>query len=265
MLLRETAMPRHARLKKLQLDPKLSAYIAMPQYCHGLQDPAGGAARVCIFASCGDGGRAEVQKKRDGRSCAFCCPEAWARAWGSPFGKNNIVKRLAGWLEASSPTYEAAFSMGCPGLFLSEDEQARLRSRLGQAPKLPLRISWAHRKPSRLQDLRYGRPIPPMPSLTPEAYRFMAGECNCYLGQRKSNGPWAKLIRTEVRCIYRLRQREHQPEWPKPSRLERRKWWRARRVLRARMQPSMNHAKPPYNVALLWALQEGIVVSRANV
>lgn len=242
----------------------------MPQYCHGLQDPAGRAARVCIFASCGDGGRAEVKKKRDGRSCAFCCPEAWARAWGSCVGKGHIIKRLAAWLEAGSPTYAAAFSMGCPGLLLSEDEQVRLRSRVGQAPRFPLQISWAHKKPSRLQDLRYGRPIPPMPSLTPEAYRFMAGECDGYLGQRKSNGSWAKLIRKEVRCIYRLREREHQTcqmprQQSKPSRLERRAWWRARRVLRARMQPSMNHAKPPYNVALLWALQEGIVARRANV
>jgi len=234
----------------------------MPQYCHGLQDPAGRASRMCIFASCGGGGRARVLGGRDGARCAFCCPEAWARAWGSRVGKGHIIKRLAAWLEAGSPVYEAAFSMGCPGLLLPEDEQVRLRSGVGQAPRFPARMSWAHKKPSRLQHLRYGRPIPPAPPLTPEAYRFMAGECDGYLGQRKSNGPWAKLIRKEVRCIYRLREGEHLKG---ASRQERRAWWQARRVLRARMQPSMNHAKPPYNVALLWALQEGIVVCRANV
>lgn len=78
---------------------------AMPQRCCGLEDPCGGPARPCMFARCGDGGRAKLKKQRDGDRCAFCCPEAWARAWAARIGKGHITKRLAAWLQSSVRGY----------------------------------------------------------------------------------------------------------------------------------------------------------------
>ena len=230
----------------------------MPQYCAGLQDPCGGPARPCVFAHSGNGSRARVNNQRDGNSCPFCCPHAWARGWRSYIGRGHIVKRLMAWLQASSPVYEAAFSLGCPGLVLPLDEQLQLRRRAGEAPtiRFDLANSWAHRKSSRLQHLRCGRPIPPAPPLTERACRFLAGDRErpgAFFQHRRS--PWAKAIREQVRSFYRHRKAEEEfGASPK----QRREWWRARRVIRGRLQAAAS-AGPPYDVAIIWALEEGII------
>lgn len=231
---------------------------AMPQRCCGLEDPCGGPARPCMFARCGDGGRAKLKKQRDGDRCAFCCPEAWARAWAARIGKGRITKRLAAWLQSSSPVYEAAFSMGCPGLLLSEDEQTQLRRKAGQAPGFSKKISWAHRKLSRLQHLRRGRPIPPAPPLTDVARVFMTGDCDSYSARRKETNPWAKIsaVRQDVRRYYRLREADRDGT---ASKQQRRAWWRARRNLRGHFLEAAK-AGPPFNAAVLWAIEEGIVI-----
>ena len=231
---------------------------AMPQHCSGLQDPCGGPARRCMFARSGDGGTAEVKKQRDGDRCAFCCPEAWARAWASRIGKGRITKRLAAWLKASSPVYEAAFSMGCPGLLLTEDEQAWLRRKAGQAPPFSKKISWAHRKLSRLQHLRRGRPIPPAPPLTDAARSFMEVCKDRNSSRRRAANSWAKIsaVRQDVQRYYRLREADRKL-FACPQ--QRRAWWRARRNLRGHFLEAAR-AGAPYNAAVLWAIEEGIVV-----
>ena len=225
----------------------------MPQYCSGLQDPCGGPARPCVFASSGNGSRASIKKQRDGNRCPFCCPGAWDRGWCSYVGRGHIVKRLSAWLKASSPVYEAAFSLGCPGLLLSLDDQLQLRRRAGEAPtiRFDLRSSWAHKKPSRLQHLRSGRPIPPAPPLTEEARQFLYGERRGRLARQKRS-PWAKAIRAQVRVFCRNR------EDLSTSRTHRREWWRVRRVIRARLQEAASGG-PPYDAAVLWAFEEGIL------
>ena len=235
------------------LKPAHSGGAAMPQYCSGLQDPCGGPARPCVFASSGNGSRASIKKQRDGNRCPFCCPGAWDRGWCSYVGRGHIVKRLSAWLKASSPVYEAAFSLGCPGLLLSLDDQLQLRRRAGEAPtiRFDLRSSWAHKKPSRLQHLRSGRPIPPAPPLTEEARQFLYGERRGRLARQKRS-PWAKAIRAQVRVFCRNR------EDLSTSRTHRREWWRVRRVIRARLQEAASGG-PPYDAAVLWAFEEGIL------
>ena len=246
-----SALPR-------SLFPTATLSAAMPQHWCGLQDPCGGPARRCVFASSGDGGRAEVKKQRDGDGCSFCCPEAWARAWASRIGKGHITRRLAAWLTASSPVYEAAFSMGCPGLLLSEDEQVWLRRKAGQAPRFSKKISWAHRKLYRLQHLRRGRPIPPAPPLTDAAGLFMTHDYDSYSARRKDTNSWAKIsaVRQDVRRYYRLREVEHRG---RASPQQRRAWWRARRNLRGHFLEAAR-AGAPYNAAVSWAIEEGLVI-----
>lgn len=226
----------------------------MPQYCGGLQDPCGGPARPCVFAHSGNGGPARVNKKRDGNSCPFCCPGAWERGWRSRVGRGNILRQLMKWLRTSCPVYEAAFSLGCPALVLSLDDQLQLRRMAGEAPaiRFDLAISWAHRKPSRLEDLRHGRPIPPAPPLTERARRFLAGEPEGPLAYQNRRSPWAKAIREHVRVFCRNRENFS------ASRKDRRQWWRARRAIRARLQEAAS-AGQPYDVAILWGLEEGII------
>ena len=123
----------------------------MPHRCHGLEDPAGGTPRPCIFAADGKGGPAEVKRTRDGKSCAFCCPDAFARACGSPAGKGNITKHLKQWRESGSPCYEAVFAFGIPGLVLPDAKQHDLRRRAGEVPTFNASISWLHKKKARLK------------------------------------------------------------------------------------------------------------------
>ena len=158
------------------------------------------------------------------------------------------------WLKKGCPVYEAAFSLGCPGLVLSLDEQLQLRRRTGEAPtiRLDLAVSWAHRKPSRLQDLRHGRPIPPAPLLTERARQFLFGQRGGRLACQKRRSPWAKAIRAQVRVFCRNRENFS------TSRKHRREWWRVRRVIRARLQEAARGG-PPYDIAVLWALEEGIL------
>ena len=121
----------------------------MPQRCLGLEDPAGGAPRPCIFAADGRGGPGEVKRRRDGARRAFCCPEAFDRAVNSRVGMGHMTKRLKGWFEDGSRSYEAAFTFGTPGLLLSGSDQRALRRRAGELPYFNTATSWLHRKAAR--------------------------------------------------------------------------------------------------------------------
>lgn len=224
---------------------------AMPQLCRGLQCPAGGPPRPCIFAANGKGGRNGVEGKRSGFGCAFCCPEAFDKACNSRCGKGNLTRRLKEWREKGSPVFKAAFTLGMPGLLLPLELQHKLRRMAGERPKFNKRRSWPHRKQARLQFFRRGKPIPPQPELNEVATRFLL-DCENNRGRQNPKGFWVEKLRYKVREYARLRRQE-----PAPTKV-RRKWWRLRRELQQLLLPPLAEG-PPDVSAIEWAAAEGIV------
>ena len=232
---------------------------AMPQYCEGFQEPDGGQAAVCIFAGDGAGGRAEVQRKRDGACCAFCSPSALQRAWASRVGKGNVVRKLKSWRQQGSPTYEAAFTMSSLVL-LSEAQQLWLRYKAGERIRFAKRISWLHKKKSRLQHLLYGRRIPPVGTLSARAAQFARACCHHdAMSHRPTTCGWVKILCRQVRAVsHHVRFVEQPLVNDHEARPHRRAWWRACRAVRALLQPVMAQG-PPYPAPVQWALETGIL------
>lgn len=223
----------------------------MPQHCDGLQDPAGGPPRPCIFAAAGNEKPAAVKQQRDGPRCAFCCPEAWCRACSSRLGKRHITHRLKAWREKGSPVFEAAFIFGIPGLLLPPDLQHKLRRTAGARPKLNKRRSWPHRKQARLEFFRRGKPILPQPALSEVGTHFLL-ECENKRGRRNPKELWAEKLRYKGRAYTRRRRSE-----PGASKDSRQKWWRLRRELQKLLLPALAEGEP--NVPVIeWAAAEGI-------
>lgn len=229
----------------------------MPQRCRGLEDPAGGSPRPCIFAADGSGKASAVHRERDGQRCPFCCPEAFDRANSSRWGKRNITKRLKVWHANGDPLYEAAFTFGMPGLVLSLDAQHQLRRRAGEPPRFKKRTSWAHKTKARLQALRHGKPIPAAPVLSEAGRRFL---CQCRrpfdqrsLGMGEFWLSWVQELRFQVRKYDKYRRAELGA-----GTIWRRAWWKLRRELRNHLQPAVAKGKP-LAAAIEWAAAEGIV------
>eukprot|EP00435_Cladocopium_sp_Y103_P030611 s2508_g7.t1 len=230
----------------------------MPQRCHGLEDPAGGSPRPCIFAADGCGKASALHHQRDGQRCPFCCPEAFDRANSSRLGKRNITNRLKAWQADKNPVYEAAFTFGIPRLLLSFDAQQQLRRRAGELPRFQKKISWAHKTKTRLQALRHGKPIPAAPTLSEAGHRFLC-QCRRRFDQRCLDEgdfwlPWVQELRFQVRKYDKYRRAE-----PGASVIWRRAWWKLRRELRKRLQPAVAKGKP-FAAAIEWAAAEGIIV-----
>ena len=185
---------------------KPSNCAAMPRYCSGLEDPSGNPPRPCLFAADGNGGAAEVKRKRLTVGCAFCCPEAFEHAGKSRLGKRNIVTRMKQWRAMGSPVYEAVFTFGIPGMCLPEKEARDLRRRAGQVPKLNRRTSWLHKKKARLMTLLKGKPIPMTPELGPVGLQFFL-DCTKEKPPSKT-GTWGMEIHASVRRYDMYRQSE---------------------------------------------------------
>lgn len=230
----------------------------MPHRCHGLEDPAGGTPRPCIFAADGKGGPAEVKRTRDGKSCAFCCPDAFARACGSPAGKGNITKHLKQWRESGSPCYEAVFAFGIPGLVLPDAKQHDLRRRAGEVPTFNASTSWLHKKKARLKAFLHGKPIPDAPELSQNGLHF-AWQCRSGQGARKVKGSyWAKMLQGQVQKHGQLRARE-----PKATRRVRQQWWSLRRQLKKLVLPIAALGRP-FPPVVAWAIDEKIIPDQEN-
>ena len=231
----------------------------MPQHCLGLEDPAGGAPRPCVFAADGRGGPCRVEVRRDGPRCSFCCPRAFERAVNSRVGMGHMTKRLKGWFEDGSPSYEAAFTFGIPGLLLSDSDQRGLRRRAGELPYFNPATSWLHRKISRLEALLYGKPIPKAPSLSPAGQQFLA---QCQSRQGKTSG-CVKIFRRQIRRYVKYRGKE-----PSAGKGIRRAWWRLRRELQQQLCKHLRPlatAGPPFSTAVTWAMDEGFCGIRSHV
>lgn len=233
----------------------------MPQRCRGLEDPAGGAPRPCIFAADGDGGPAPIRHRRDGLRCAFCCPDAFDRACGARVGKGHITKRLKQWHAQGSPSYEAAFTFGLPGLLLSDEKQRDLRRRAGERPYFDVNTSWLHKKRSRLEAFKFGKPIMQAPALSHAAQCFLQ-ECTKHRTWTKHKmNAWVRAIRAPVRQYSKIRQEERLPR--RVSKKRRQEWWRLRRVVQMRLLPALA-AGSPFPAAVAWARDEGIVAVQAG-
>ena len=230
----------------------------MPQRCHGLEDPAGGTPRPCIFAADGKGGPAAVKRLRDGKSCAFCCPDAFARACGSRAGNGNITKHLKQWRESGSPCYEAVFTFGIPGLVLPHAKQRDLRRRAGQPLAFNTSTSWLHKKKARLKAFLHGKPIPDAPELSQAGLHFV-WQCRSEQGKRmcKVKG-WPKMLRRQVQRYGQLRAIE-----PKATRRVRQQWWSLRRQLKKHLLPiaALGRPSPP---VVAWAIDEKIIPDQGN-
>ena len=141
----------------------------MPKYCLGLEDPAGGESRPCIFAQDGNGGRAQTSSGK--RHCALCSLENLDQAFGSLVGKGNLQRQLKHWRRVGSPTYEAAFALGALAA-LSAGEQQLLRAKAGERGKFWKQSSWLHKRRLRLRHFLLGRPIP-VANLSPRSHRYL--------------------------------------------------------------------------------------------
>lgn len=220
----------------------------MPQSCAGLTDPAGGPARPCIFAGNGRGDPQTICAKRDGPQCAFCSFEAFHRACSSPTGTGNIIRRLKRWHFLRSPTYEAAFTLGMPGLVLPLDVQLKLRRSAGEQPTLRRKISWIHRTKYRLETLLRGKIVPQAPLLSHDGRCFFK-QCMKNIARCKVNKP-VQILRQYVRRYTKLRQISHlQNSGPQV----RREWWKLRRFLKQ----CFSSAQITFPAAVAW---EGILV-----
>lgn len=225
----------------------------MPQRCLGLADPAGiGPPSPCIFAADGLGGAARRGHKRDGASCAFCCPDAFARAYTSRIGKRNFTKRLKKWWKTKSPVYEAAFDLGMPGAMLPPDLQTKLRRRAGERPKFNCWTSWLHKRKSRLEALLCGKPILEEPQLSRASSNFLVA-CNRQSHPRKIDRR-LRMLRLHVRRYDKIRQKAKVRGWS--NRAMRREWWKVRRELQKRISLLLPAAFPP---AVQWATEEGML------
>ena len=235
---------------------KLLSACNMPQRCRGLEDPAGGTPRPCIFAADGKGGPAAVKHQRDGKSCAFCCSDAYARACSTRVGKSNITKHLKQWRASGSPCYEAAFIFGIPGLTLPNTKQRDLRRRAGELPAFNTSTSWLHKKTARLKAFLYGKSIPSAPELNQNSIHFL-WQCRSGQSRRKMKG-WAKTLQAKVQKYGQLRALE-----PQASRRARQQWWSLRRQLKKRVLPiaALGHPFPP---VVGWAIDEKIIPDQHN-
>ena len=231
----------------------------MPQRCAGFADPAGNEPRQCIFAAGGKGGKAKLNKGRDGEQCVFCSIEALQRALASHVGKGRITKRLQTWRSIGSPTFRAAFAMGSLAV-LSEEEQLHLRRAADDLPYFNRTTSWLHKRRARLQSYVHGRPIPPSKakSLSSSAQSFLFA-CETFEHRRVQHHAWAKRLRQQVRTITKTRLRKGWPTSLKRSQVKaRRAWWQARREIRACLLPYRAN-RPPYSSAFMWAVEDGIL------
>lgn len=232
---------------------KPSNCAAMPRYCSGLEDPSGNPPRPCLFAADGNGGAAEVKRKRLTVGCAFCCPEAFEHATKSRLGKRNIVTRMKQWRAMGSPVYEAVFTFGIPGMCLPEKEARDLRRRAGQVPKLNRCTSWLHKKKARLMTLLKGKPIPMTPELGPVGHQFFL-DCTKEKPPSKT-GTWGMEIHASVRRYDMYRQRERARGGATKN--IRHRWWRLRRHIGSRLS-SAEAQGPLGQRAMAWAADEGI-------
>ena len=221
----------------------------MPQRCRGLEDPAGGPTRPCIFSTEDNGTPSVLVAKRDGSRCAFCCPDAFARAWRSQAGRGNITARLAKWRQKASPCYEAVFTFGIPGLCLSNQGQQDLRRRAGELRRWQRSSSWLHKKKERLETFLCGKAIPKAPQLSQAGHHFL---WQCRSRVRNTRG-LAKELRPTVWKYGQLRALE-----PRASKKVRRLWWRLRRQLKQRLLP-FAALGPPVLAAIAWAIDEKII------
>ena len=260
--------PKHSmrlfRSSKISLTVAVSCCLPlMPQRCLGLADPAGGPSRPCIFAADGHGGQGRVAKLRDGPRCVFCCPLAFERAWGSRLGKRHVTKKLKQWREWKSPTYEAAFALGIPGLLLPLDLQLQLRRRAQEKPKLNQRTSWLHKKPGRLEAYLHGRPIPEAPRLSDTARSFVR-ECQRPIKAYKKH--WlARHLRAHVWRYNTFREKDFKLRgvWCHRQRKRlRHDWWKLRQDLKKLLPKLAAQSSSRGGLGacgLAWATDEGLL------
>ena len=242
----------------------------MPSKCAGFEDPAGGPAQECKFASDGHGGRACAKKTSDGGRCAFCSIPALEQALKSRLGKRNVIVQLKSWREAGSPTYEFALAHSSlvaldPALVLW------LRYSAGEHTKFEAKVSWLHKKTKRLTHFILGRPALRTPRLSNSAEAFVT-HCR-YYGQRNTpysskNNKWIELVgRDVVRMNDYGKEIQHkQQRWKgrslwstsRSTRAHRQAWWRAYRRIRALLGGRRRHGPQPYAPLLTWAMENKI-------
>ena len=241
----------------------LRCVLAMPQHCRGMDDPAGGSPRPCIFATNGLGGPSRVgSRRRDGAQCAFCCPAAFERASGTRLGKRHLTKRLKQWRESKSPTYEAAFTFGIPGLLLPFGLQLKLRHRAGEKPNFPKGRSWLHKKPSRLEVYLHGKPIPGAPDLSLPAIHFLT---DCQKQIKRSHKHWlCRRLRAPIWHYNNLRAREAKlmRNSLKVKKRLRQEWWKQRRDIQKvflKLVAEGRRADRVVETAVVWATDEALL------
>ena len=235
----------------------------MPKYCLGLEDPAGGESRPCIFAQDGNGGRAQTSSGK--RHCALCSLENLDQAFGSLVGKGNLQRQLKHWRRVGSPTYEAAFALGALAA-LSAGEQQLLRAKAGERGKFWKQSSWLHKRRLRLRHFLLGRPIP-VANLSPRSHRYLQtilarkGEgwlLHYNLARLRKKEPFANVrSKHNGRTYWRGR--------PADMRKGRSAWWRIRRILKAKCVTAVARGPPFDDEGLAWAMDEGILQRGALV
>ena len=243
----------------------------MPSKCAGFEDPAGGPAQECTFASDGRGGRAQARKTSDGGRCVFCSIPALEQALKSRLGKRNVIVQLKSWREARSPTYEFALAHSSlvvldPALVLW------LRYCAGERTKFEAKGSWLHKKRKRLARFILGRPASRTPRLSDSAEAFVRhcryyGQKNIPYGYPKNN-QWIELVGKDVVRMndYGKETKNKQQRWKGPrlwstshtKRAHRQAWWRAYRKIRALLRDSHRPGSQPYAPLVTWAMENKI-------
>ncbi|CAE6914772.1 POL [Symbiodinium natans] len=237
----------------------------MPKYCAGLEDPAGGAARPCLFAQDGRGGPAQPT----GTRCVLCCVDTLQRALSSRVGKGNLQRLLKHWRRIKSPVYQAAFDLGslCA---LSTNEQCLLRTRAGEESKFELRTSWLHKKKQRLKHFVMGRPIPAAsPGISEGSQKYLKAAARWRQGNRDFRLHWTYVHYRKKEPFTNVKmKRKCRTHWRGKhtvARALRREWWKARRTLKAKYLASMAAGPPFRKSGLKWAMEEGILQAGIQV
>ena len=239
----------------------------MPKYCRGLQDPAGGEPRPCIFAQDGTGGRAQPGSSGK-KHCTLCSLESLDQALSSVIGKGNLQRQLKRWRQAGSPTYEAAFAFGSLCV-LSASEQQLLRAKAGEVPKFWRRSSWLHKRKPRLSHFLLGRPIPAASLDADSEYlseviaaREMSGDRSWRLhvdfDRYRKMEPFSNVkTKHKGRTWWRGK-----VAWMRRCRSA---WWRAHRALKANYLAAVARGPPFNNKGMFWAMKERFLQAGSKI